>query len=84
MKKYNKFIFEIIDNGDEHTVNELIKEEFLKSEKELKEQLRSGQPLDEDLLEYRNKLNKLVARTAPFSIKKYDFLETYADEGEVV
>jgi len=84
MKNYNKFIFEIMDNGDEHTVNELIREEFLRSEKELLEQLRSGQPLDEDLLEYRNKLNKLVSRTAPFSIKKYDFLETYIDEGEVV
>jgi hypothetical protein len=84
MKKYNKFIFEIMDNGDEHTVNELIKEEFLKSEKELIEQLRLGQLLDEDLLEYRNKLNKLVARTAPFIIKKYNFLKTYADDGEIV
>jgi uncharacterized protein YllA (UPF0747 family) len=84
MKNYNKFIFEIMDNGDEHTVNELIREEFLRSEKELLEQLRSGKPLEKDLLEYRNKLNKLAAKTAPFIIEKYDFLETYADEGEVV
>ena len=84
MKKYNKFIFEIMDSADDNTISELIREEFLKSEKELIEQLKSGQPLDKDLLEYRNKLNKLAARTAPFIIKKYDFLETYADGGEMV
>ena len=85
MKNYNKLTYEILELGDDqNSISELIREEFLNSEKELIEQLKSGQPLDEDLLEYRNKLNKLAARTAPFVIKKYDFSETYADEGEMV
>lgn len=82
MKDYNKFIWELSEEAeqDPYTVYEKILAEFREAENELKEQLDSDKTLSQELLQYRNKLNKLLARSSPFLINDYNFLKTYREE----
>ena len=82
MKDYNKLIWELTEEAeqDPFSVYEKMLGEFRETENQLIEELRSDKPLTEDLLQYRNKLNKVLARSAPFTIRKYNFLQTYCNE----
>ncbi len=79
MTNYNQLIWEISDEAaqDPYSVYDKILSEFHKTESELKEQLDSDMPISRDLLDLRKKLNKLLAKTAPFMIEEYNFLKQY-------
>lgn len=79
MTNYNQLIWELSDEAeqDPYSVYEKILSEFRKTESELTEQLDSHIPISRDLLDLRKKLNKLLAKSAPFMIKEYNFLKQY-------
>lgn len=86
MKDYNKFIWELSEEAeqDPYSVYEKMLTEFHKTESELKEQLDSNKPISRDLLDFRNKLNKLLARSAPFLVEEYNFLKHYHKQGGII
>jgi len=82
MKNYNQLIWELKDEAeqDPYSVYDKILEEFHKTESELKEQLDSEMPISRDLMDLQKKLNKLLARSAPFLIGEYNFMKQYDKE----
>ncbi|MBK7446175.1 MAG: hypothetical protein IPJ45_09155 [Ignavibacteria bacterium] len=82
MKNYNQLIWELSDEAeqDPYSVYDKILEEFHKTESELKEQLDSEMPISRDLMDLQKKLNKLLARSAPFLIGEYNFMKQYDKE----
>jgi len=84
MKDFNQFIWELCQESEDDSLNfKDIFGEFKKTEDELLKELKSGEPLTRDLLQYRNQLNKLLAKTPPYLIEEYDFMERYSyKEGE--
>lgn len=82
MKNYNQLIWELLDEAeqDPYSVYDRILEEFKETEKQLIEELSKENTLTQDLLQYRDKLNKLLARSAPFLIHEYNFLKQYHKE----
>lgn len=78
MTNYNKLVWELIEGSEnQYSIYENILAEFKEVENKLLEELRSGNPINQDLLQYRNKLNKLLARSAPYAIEEYNFLKQY-------
>ena len=78
MSNYNKFIWELTEGSeDQYSIYENILAEFKEVENKLLEELRAGNTLNQDLLQYRNKLNKLLARSAPYLVEEYNFLKNY-------
>ncbi|MBS1550487.1 MAG: hypothetical protein JST15_00275 [Bacteroidetes bacterium] len=79
MKNYNQLIWELSDESeqDPYSVYDKILEEFREAENQLIKELSEEKPLTQDLLQYRDKLNKLLARSAPFLIGEYNFLKQY-------
>lgn len=82
MTNYNQLIWELKDEAeqDPYSVYDKILKVFKETEKQLIEELSDEKPLTQDLLQYRNKLNKLLARSAPFLIGEYNFLKQYHKE----
>jgi len=82
MKNYNQLIWELKGEAeqDPYSVYDKILEEFHKTESELKEQLDSEMPISRDLMDLQKKLNKLLARSAPFLIGEYNFMKQYDKE----
>lgn len=85
MKDYNKLIWELSEEAeqDPYSVHEKILAEFREAENDLKDQLDSDKTLSQELLQYRNKLNKLLARSAPFIVGEYNFLKHYHKQERV-
>ncbi len=79
MTNFNQLIWELSGEAeqDPYSVYDRILEEFKETEKQLIEELSEEKTLTKDLLQYRDKLNKLLARSAPFLIGEYNFLKQY-------
>lgn len=81
MKDFNQFIWELCQESEDDSIYfKKIFGEFKKTEDELLKELKSGEPLTRDLLQYRNQLNKLLAKTPPFIIEEYNFMDKYGNK----
>lgn len=79
MKNNYNIIHELSEEAeqDQYSVYEKLLCEFHNAEAELKEQLDSDKPYSKELLDLRNKLNILLARSEPYAIEEYNFLKQY-------